>query len=343
MSKTKWITLLSNLSNERGLSMESLVQCLEEAFSSAVSKELKNKYLIQSHLNINTGELKVFRLWNIISDHIAIVDPNKEIHISEASKKWQNISVDSIFQEPLDYSFSRIASHEGKQIASIVIQRESSKKILDKIHREDKGLLSCLVVEASITKLVVKLLDYNILATLSREQLITNDRYRKGDILKAVLHTWRIGSLGELCLDLTRKSKKMLEVLLTREVPEIEEGSVIIHDIARIPGVRSKVSVESKDNRIDPVGSCIGFEGRRIDKIMKELCGEKVDIVLYHQDIIQYVKNAFTGLRIQNVTIGEKSEIVVSSLPESKKYLIGLGGSNVKLVSSLTHHNVVIL
>jgi transcription termination/antitermination protein NusA len=331
--------VVEQVSRDKGIDRQILIQALEEALRSAARKKYGAKIDIEANYNEESGEIEVFQFKEVVEK---IEEPDLQISLEEGRKLDPECEVGDSLGTKMDAaSFGRIAAQSAKQV---IIQKLKDAErdavyanFIDRkgeiingiVQRFDRGDL---VVNLGATEAVVPV----------REQ-VPRESYRRGDRIRALILDVMYESRGPQVV-LTRTHPDFLVMLFKTEVPEIAEGIVEIKGAAREPGSRAKIAVSSQDSDIDPVGACVGMKGSRVQNVVQELRGEKIDIIPWHVDAAKYVCNALAPAEISRVIIDEANRSMEVIVPdEFLSVAIGKRGQNVRLASKLTgwHLDVV--
>lgn len=346
MSKGKSIlNLLANLSNEKNIGMEKLIEILESSIAVAVRKQFTpSSTPIQVRFDRAHGEFRLVRIWHILADDQPILDPTQELHVTEASARFQSsLPAGSQYTEVIDYDLSRIVVKQIKQDISKLIQTQVSQRILAELNAMRIPVVRGVVKHVLPHKILFQLNDHELECIIPCKYLLTQDRYHIGDHIECHVVSYHIGASGQLNLSLSRRSTGMLEFVITQTVPELEEQKVEICQLVRLPSVRSKVVVRALVPDIDPVGALIGYQGKRINAISKKLGWERIDVILYDPEVLTFTRNAYQGLDILELVEQEDSSLLVVVPQEQIPMFIGSAGSNVSLTSQLIGRKLKII
>ena len=317
----------------------SLVSVLEESFRNVIAKIFGSDENFDVIVNPDKGDFEIHRNRVVVPDG-EVIDENKEIELSEAQKIEPDYEVGEEVSEEVQFAkFGRRAILNLRQtLASKILELEHDslyQKYKDKVHQVVSGEVY------QIWKREVLLIDDegNELHLPKQEQ-IPADNYRKGETVRAVVKEVQNENNNPRII-LSRTSPVFLERLLEAEVPEIQDGLITIKRVARIPGDRAKVAVESYDDRIDPVGACVGVKGSRVHGIVHELCNENIDVINYSANTQLFIQRALSPAKISSINLDEenhKAEVYLQ--PEEVSLAIGRGGMNIKLASMLTEYTI---
>ena len=316
-----------------------LVSVLEESFRNVIAKIYGSDENFDVIVNLDKGDFVIHRNRVVVADG-EVADENKEIALSEAQKIEPDYEVGEEVSEEVNFQkFGRRAILNLRQtLASKILELEHDslyQKYKDKVNTVVSGEVY------QIWKREVLLMDDegNELHLPKQEQ-IPSDNYRKGETIRAIVKEVQNENNNPRII-LSRTSPVFLERLLEAEVPEIQDGLITIHKVARMPGDRAKVAVESYDDRIDPVGACVGVKGSRVHGIVRELCNENIDVINYSSNVQLYIQRALSPAKVTNIILDQenrKAEVYLQ--PEEVSLAIGRGGMNIKLASMLTEYTI---
>ena len=333
--KSDFIVALKQLAAERHLPMEQVLGAIEVALASAFKKDNPaSGQNITVTLNPNSGEVSVYALKTVVD---FVEDPEREITVDDASKikKGAVVGDEIAAAEPLPHNASRIAAQTAKQV---VLQRlrEAERELLFQEFAQHEGDIMSGVVETSDPGRAITLDLGRAQAILTQEEQVPTERYRKGQRVKVFVLSVRSAPKGPEIL-VSRSHRNMLRRLFEIEVPEVFNGVVEIKAIAREAGFRSKVAVSANQPGIDPVGSCIGIRGNRIQSIVNELQGEKIDIVSWDPDPRSFIAKSLSPSEPVQVELLEAEQTAVVVVPDRQLSLaIGKEGQNTRLAARLT-------
>ena len=328
--------MIEAISNEKNITKEDVLESLEEALAVATKK--RSNIEVRVEVDRHTGEFKTFRQWQVIEDGEQFVDDDgtmfdPELHIYHADANGLN--VDEFVEEPMEsLEFGRIAAQVAKQV---IIQkvREAERTVVVDNYSERVGEVVMVTVKR-VDRGNVYVDMGGIDGMISKYDLIPNESIRKNDRLRAYIKEVKSTPRGAQIF-LSRTVTDMMVQLFEMEVPEISEGVIEIKAGARDPGLRSKLAVKAKDKRIDPIGSCIGMRGARVQAVSNELNGERVDIILWDDDPAQFVINAMAPAEVSSIVVDEDKRSMDIAVEEDQLALaIGRGGQNIKLASKLS-------
>lgn len=323
--------VVDQVSRDKGISREVLIKALEEALKSAARKKFGNKLDIEVHYNEELGEIEVFQFKDVAE---VVTEPVLEISLEEGRKLDPDCEVgDSLGTKMDTTTFGRIAAQSAKQV---IIQKikDAEKDAVFANYIDRKGEIINGIVQRIDRGDIIVNLGHTEGAVPVREQ-IPRESYRRGDRVRALIVDVLHESRGPQVI-LSRAHTEFLINLFKTEVPEISEGIVKIMGAAREPGVRAKIAVASSNADIDPVGACVGMKGSRVQNVVQELRGEKIDIISWHVDPAKFVCNALAPAEISRVIIDETDRTMEVIVPdEFLSIAIGKRGQNVRLASKL--------
>src|SRR5574344_401094 len=323
----------------KGIDRTTLVSVLEESFRNVLAKIFGSDENFDVIVNPDKGDFEIYRNRIVVADG-EVEDENKEITLSEARKIEPDYEVGEDVSETVDFNkFGRRAILTLRQtLASKILELEHDS-LYNKYKDRVGQVISGEVYQMWKRELLLMDDEGNELILPKAEQ-IPSDFYRKGETVRAVI--LRVDNENNNPkIILSRTSPVFLERLLEAEVPEIADGLITIKKIARMPGERAKVAVESYDDRIDPVGACVGVKGSRVHGIVRELCNENIDVINYTSNIKLFIQRALSPAKISSINVDEenhKAEVYLQ--PEEVSLAIGKGGLNIKLASMLTEYTI---
>jgi N utilization substance protein A len=329
------LLVAESVSSEKGLAQEVIFEAIESALATAT----KRRYLEPSNILVNidksTGEYETFRFWEVVEEE-EFEDSGLHILLEEAKKKDPEISLGSRIEEKVDnVEFGRIAAQAAKQVIVQKVREAERAKIVDEYRSVLGELVNGTVKKVTREFLIIDLGD-TAEAILPRSELIPGEVYRIGDRLRAVLQEEERENRGSQ-LSLSRRCPEMVGELFRLEVPEIAEQVIEIKAIARDAGSRTKIAVKTNDNRIDPVGACVGMRGSRVQAVSSELGNERLDIVIWADDPAELLINAIGPAEIDSIVLDEENQVMeVAVSKDSLAQAIGRSGQNVRLCSLIT-------
>ncbi|MES9880040.1 MAG: transcription termination factor NusA [Sedimenticola sp.] len=325
-------------SNEKDIEKEIVFQAIEAALASATRKKHRNEIEARVEIDRETGDYTSFRRWEVLEvpDEEEGMNPESQILLADALEQNPNIQVGEFIEEPMEsVEFGRIAAQTAKQVIVQKVREAERAKVVD-AYQDRVGELVTGVVKRSDRGNILLDLGGNAEAIVLRGEMIQRESVRNGDRLRGYLYDVVSESRGPQ-LFVSRSRSELLLELFKLEVPEVGEGLIDIIGAARDPGLRAKIAVKSNDQRIDPVGACVGMRGSRVQAISNELNGERVDIILWNENPAQFVINAMSPADVVSIVVDEDSHsMAVAVTEENLSQAIGRGGQNVRLASELT-------
>lgn len=323
----------------KNIDRTTLVSVLEESFRNVIAKIFGSDANFDVIVNPDKGDFEIYRNRIVVAD-CDVSDENKEIALSEAQKIESDYEVGEDVSERVDFAkFGRRAILNLRQtLASKILELEH-----DNLYNQYKDRVGEIItgeVYQMWKREILVIDDEGNELTLPKSEQIPTDQYRKNEAIKAVIARVTNDNNNPKII-LSRTSPLFLERLLQAEVPEIADGLVAIKKIARIPGERAKIAVQSFDDRIDPVGACVGVKGSRVHGIVRELCNENLDVINYTDNIKLFIQRALAPAQINSINLNEeehKAEVYLR--PEEVSLAIGRNGQNIKLASMLTEYTI---
>jgi len=324
--------VIEQVSRDKGIDRKVLITALEEALKSAAKKKFGNKVDIETKYNEETGEIEVFQFRDVVEE---ITEPELQISLEEGLKLDPECTTGDSLGTKMDVSgFGRIAAQSAKQVI-IQKMKDAEKGAVYANFIDRKGEIINGIVQRSDRSDIIVNLGTTEGILPAREQ-IPKETCRRGDRLRAYIVDVLLDTRGPQVV-LSRTHPNFLANLFKTEVPEISEGIISIMGTAREPGIRAKIAVSSNDSDIDPVGACVGMKGSRVQNVVQELRGEKIDIISWHIDQAKYVCNALSPAEISRVIIDEENRSMEVIVPdEFLSIAIGKHGQNIRLASKLT-------
>ena len=333
------VDTFTQFTQDKNIDRTTLVSVLEESFRNVIAKIFGSDENFDVIVNPDKGDFEIYRNRTVVADG-EVEDENKEISLSEARKIEDDYEEGEEVSERVDFKkFGRRAILNLRQtLASKILELEHDS-LYNKYKDRVGQVVSGEVYQVWKREVLVVDEDNNELILPKSEQ-IPNDQYRKGETIRAVI--LRVDNENNNPkIILSRTSPMFLERLLEAEVPEIEDGLITIRRVARMPGERAKIAVESYDERIDPVGACVGVKGSRVHGIVRELGNENIDVINFTTNTKLFIQRALSPAQVSSITIDEenhKAEVYLR--PEEVSLAIGRGGLNIKLASLLTEYTI---
>jgi N utilization substance protein A len=334
MMSREILLLVDALAHEKSVEKGVIFTALELALASATKKRFHEDVDVRVDIDRNNGEYQSFRRWQVVADD-AVENPAAQIPLSEAQLRDEGLNEGDFVEEPLEsVEFGRIGAQAAKQVILQKVREAEREQILNDFLARKEHLVTGMIKRMEKGNAIIEV--GRIEALLPREQMIPKENLRVGDRVRAYLMRIERGVRGPQLI-LSRIVPEFLVKLFELEVPEIEEGLLEIRSAARDPGLRSKIAVKSNDQRLDPVGTCVGMRGSRVQAVTGELAGERVDIILWSMEPAQFVINAMAPAEVSSIVVDEDAHSMNVVVDEDQlAQAIGKGGQNVRLASELT-------
>ena len=334
------VDTFSEFKTNKNIDRPTMVRVLEDVFRTLIRKKYGSDENFDVIVNTQKGDLELWRVREIVPDG-EVTDDRSQISISEALSIDEDYEIgEECYEQLYLKDFGRRAIMAARQtLISRIMELEK-----DDIYRRYHEKIGDIVVGEvhQILKREVLVIDDDTKneLVLPRNEMIKGDFFRKGDMVKGIIKNVEMKNNTPVVI-VSRTASDFLEKLLEQEVPEIEDGLITVRRIVRIPGERAKVAVESYDDRIDPVGACVGMKGSRIHGIVRELRNENIDIVNFTNNISLFIQRALTPAKISNIELDlESNRAAVYLEPDQVSLAIGKGGTNIKLASRLTEFEI---
>ncbi|MGE4234320.1 MAG: transcription termination factor NusA [Bacteriovoracia bacterium] len=331
---TELSRVIEQVGKDRGIKKEIIIEALEQAVLLAAQKKFGIGAKLEAHYNNDNGEIELYQFKEVVENEDEIGDPDMDIDLGEARKLDPEAAIGDELGIKLDPSFGRIDAQTAKQVIFQKV-RDAERDIIfnEFIHRKGE-VISGIARRVERGSLVIDLGKTD--ALLPRTEIIPGETFKAGDRVQAYLSDVVMTPRGPQ-LYLTRTSPKFLMKLFETEVPEIADDIVEIKTAAREPGSRAKIAVISKDRDIDPVGACVGMKGVRVQNVISELKGEKIDIIPWNENPALFVKSALQPAEISSLKIDERNHSMEIMVEDNQLSLaIGKRGQNVRLAAQLT-------
>lgn len=324
--------IIDQIVKEKGIDRQIVVDALEQAVLTAANKKFRNTRDLEAHFNSEIGEVELFEFVTVVEE---VQDSYKEIDLEEAREIDPDVEIGDSLGMKLDASgFTRIAAQTAKQVIIQKVREAERETIFNEFKDRIGELINGVVRRFEKGDLIVDL--GRAEAVLSQREQAPREVFRQGDRIKALITDIRMTPKGPQIL-LSRTHPGVLAKLFEAEVPEIAEGIVEIKNVVREPGSRSKIAVYSNDSDVDPVGACVGMRGSRVQNVVSELRGEKIDIIPWSEDPARFACNSLQPAVVSKVYIDEENralEIIVAD--DQLSLAIGKKGQNVRLAAKLT-------
>ncbi|MBT0571217.1 transcription termination/antitermination protein NusA [Curvibacter sp. CHRR-16] len=336
------LMLVEAISREKNVEREVVMGAVEAALAQATKKLFDGEVDIRVALNRDTGDYETFRRWHVVPDEAGLQLPDQEILLFEAREQIADIQVDEYIEEPIEsVTIGRIGAMAAKQVILQKIRDAEREMLLNDFMSRGEKIFVGTVKRMDKGDMIVE--SGRVEGRLRRAEMIPKENLRNGDRVRAMIMEVDLTLRGAPIL-LSRSAPEFMIELFRQEVPEIEQGLLEIKNCARDPGSRAKIAVHAYDKRIDPIGTCVGVRGSRVNAVTNELAGERVDIVLWSEDPAQFVIGALAPANVQSIVVDEERhamDVVVDE--ENLAIAIGRGGQNVRLASELTGWKINIM
>ena len=324
--------IIDQISRDKGIDRQLLVDAIEEAVMSAAKKKFGQRRELEARYNDEIGEVELFQFRNVVP---AVEDEQTEISLTEALALDPEVQLGDELGSKMDSvaDLGRIAAQSAKQVI-IQKMKDAECNVIYEMYKERKGeVVNGIVQRFERGNIIVNLGRTD--AILPTKEQMPRKSYRQGDRIRALLLDVRQSSRDPQ-LVLSRTNDEFLTKLFAMEVPEIAEGIVKIMGVSREPGARAKIAVSSSESDVDPVGACVGMKGSRVQNVVQELQGEKIDIVPWSPDPARYVSNALSPAQVSLVVVDEEKKTLLVVVPDDQLSLaIGRQGQNVRLAGAL--------
>lgn len=344
MAISPFESAINQICDEKKISHDIVISTIEQALAAAYRKEYgEPKEIVRCEVNLDDlAKSKMFQVFNVVNDDELEEEAN-QITLKEAKKKNKKLKVEDeyIIKLPSKADFGRIAAQTAKQVIIQRLQEAERDVLFDEYKDKENTIANAVIQQISPREIVLNLGRTN--AILPRSEQLPNEKYYIGQRLKIfVVSVER--STREPKVLVSRSRAELIEKLFEMEVPEIATGTVKIEAITREAGARTKVAVSAQQEGLDPVGSCVGQRGIRIQSVLSEISGEKIDIILYDKNPEKFIINALSPAKIEKVTINKKDKSAKVKVQDDQLSLaIGKNGQNVRLASKLTDHKIDIV
>lgn len=331
------------VSNEKDVDKELIFQAIEAALAMATKKRHSANADVHVEINRNTGDYKTFRRWTVVpedglrdEDGEVLFLPEQHLTLSEAKERNTKAQIGDVIDEPMEsIEFGRIAAQTAKQVIVQKVREAERAKVVQAYTNRIGELVTGVVKRVTRDGIILDL-GSNIEAIVPREDMIPREEVRVDDRLRGYLYAVKPQARGPQ-LFVSRTHPQMLAELFRIEVPEIGEELIEIKSAARDPGSRAKIAVKTNDGRIDPIGACVGMRGARVQAVSGELCGERIDIVLWDDNPAQLVINAMAPAEVASIVMDEDAHTMDVAVREDQlSQAIGRNGQNVRLAGQLT-------
>jgi len=336
------LMLVDAISREKNVERDVVFGAVESALAQATKKLYQGDVDIRVAVDRDSGEYETFRRWHVVPDEAGLQLPDQEILLFEAREEMPDIQVDEHIEEPVDsVPIGRIGAMAAKQVILQKIRDAEREMLLNDFMSRGEKIFTGTVKRLDKGDIIVEA--GRVEGRLRRSEMIPKENLRNGDRVRAMIMEVDLTLRGAPII-LSRSAPEFMIELFRQEVPEIEQGLLEIKSCARDPGSRAKIAVLSHDKRVDPIGTCVGVRGTRVNAVTNELAGERVDIVLWSEDPAQFVIGALAPANVSSIVVDEEKhamDVVVDE--ENLAIAIGRGGQNVRLASELTGWKINIM
>lgn len=335
------LLLVDALAREKNVERDIVFEALESALASATKKRFAEESDVRVEIDRESGDYEAFRRWQVVPDG-ELEDHDLQIILSEARKRKPDIELEEYIEEELEaVELGRIGAQAAKQVILQRIRDAEREQIINDFLQRGEPILSGSVKRVDREGAIIE--SGKVEARLPRDQMIPKENLRTSDRVRAYVSRVNREGRGPQ-LFVSRTAPEFIQHLFAIEVPEMEQGLLEIKAAARDPGVRAKIAVLSHDRRIDPIGTCVGVRGSRVQAVTGELAGERVDIVLWSEDPAQFVIGALAPANVSSIVVDEEKQSMDVVVDEDNLALaIGTGGRNVRLASELTGWQINIM
>ncbi len=340
MDKKAFIKALDNLSEEKNISKDTIYEAMELALTTAYKKNFNSLTNVRIEINKDTGDIKVFSVYTVVDDEDENFDPDTQILLEEAKKQIKDIKIgETIEEEVTPKDFGRVAAATAKQVIIQKVKEAEKESLFNEYKDKEDELVVGIVSMEDEKNYLIDL--GRTMGILPKTELIGNEKIEMGSSIKVYISKVNT-SQKSISVLLSRKHYNFVKRLFELEIPELSDGTVMIYGVARLAGERSKVAIYSTNEKVDAIGACIGEKGSRIANIIKELNGEKIDLVLYDKDPQVFIQNALAPAKDVSVMVTDekKQECIAVVDDENLSLAIGKKGQNVILASRLTHYKI---
>ena len=336
------LMLVEAISREKNVERDVVFGAVEAALAQAAKKLYEGEVDLRVAIDRDTGEYETFRRWHVVPDEAGLQLPDQEILLFEAKEQIPDIELDEYIEEQVEsVPIGRIGAMAAKQVILQKIRDAEREMLLNDFMSRGEKIFTGTVKRMDKGDLIVE--SGRVEGRLRRSEMIPKENLRTGDRVRAMIMEVDLTLRGAPII-LSRSAPEFMIELFRHEVPEIEQGLLEIKSCARDPGSRAKIAVLSHDRRVDPIGTCVGVRGTRVNAVTNELAGERVDIVLWSEDPAQFVIGALAPANVQSIVVDEEKhamDVVVDE--ENLAIAIGRGGQNVRLASDLTGWKINIM
>jgi transcription termination/antitermination protein NusA len=342
MPRPELIQVADTVARDKSIEREEVFVIMEQALQKAGRSKYGQEKDIRATIDRKTGEIRLARYLEVVEDEEALEDENTQITVAQAARKKKDAVAGEFLIDPLPpIDFGRISSQMAKQVIVQRVREAERARQYEEYKDRIGEIINGLVKRVEFGNVVVDL--GRAEGLLRRDELIPREHFKNGDRVRAYIFDVREEARGPQIF-LSRTCPEFMAMLFAQEVPEIYDGIIEIKAVARDPGSRAKIAVISKDSSIDPVGACVGMRGSRVQAVVAELQGEKIDIIQWNEDPATFIVNGLAPAEVSKVVLDEDSGRIEVVVPDDQLSLaIGRRGQNVRLASHLTGWTIDIL
>ncbi len=334
MTNKEFFSALEDLEKEKGISPETMIETLENALVFAYKKHTGNTGKVVIKMNPEKFAVKFYSVKTIVDE---VNDPDNEISLDDAKliKKSYKLG-DTVEKEFVPKDFGRIAAQTARQVILQKLRETERDNSIQEYEDKENEIHTCIVRKVENGNVYVELGDSTIDGVMLPQDQVPGEKYEVNDKLK--VYVKKVKNTGKVAQVLvSRAAPGLVKKLFENEVPEIKQGQVVIKSVSREAGQRTKIAIYSEDKTIDPVGACVGTRGSRVNAIVEELNGEKIDIILWSEDPLEYIAKALSPAKVLKVSAIEGEKVATVIVPDDKLSLaIGKNGQNARLAARLT-------
>lgn len=339
MPRTELLNVADTVAREKGIEREEVLEAMEQAIQKAGRSKYGQENDIRAEIDRNSGEIRLARYMEVAEE---IENEATQMTLADAQRREPDIKIGDFLIDPLPpIDFGRIAAQTAKQVIVQRVREAERERQYEEFKDRVEEIVNGLVKREDFGNVTVDLGRGE--AVIRREELLPREKYRRGDRVRGYIYDVRREQRGPQIF-MSRTHPQFMAKLFAQEVPEIYDGIIEIRAVARDPGSRAKIAVISHDSSIDPVGACVGMRGSRVQAVVAELQGEKIDIIPWSQDPATFVVNALAPAEVAKVVLDEDARKIEVVVPDEQLSLaIGRRGQNVRLASTLTGWEIDIL
>ena len=339
MPRAELLNVADTVAREKGIEREEVLEAMEQAIQKAGRSKYGQENDIRAEIDRKSGEIRLARYMEVAEE---IENESTQLTLAEAQRRQSDLRLGDFLIDPLPpIDFWRIAAQTAKQVIVQRVREAEREQQFEEYKNRVEEIVNGLVKREDFGNVTVDLGRGE--AVIRREELLPREKYRRGDRVRGYIYDVRREQRGPQIF-MSRTHPQFMAKLFAQEVPEIYDGIIEIRSVARDPGSRAKIAVISHDSSIDPVGACVGMRGSRVQAVVAELQGEKIDIIPWSQDPATFVVNALAPAEVAKVVLDEDAQKIEVVVPDEQLSLaIGRRGQNVRLASSLTGWEIDIL